>query len=269
MLGSLLRDDGEFITEGAFVGLGERMSHRMAPTCDWTDMGPDAHFVQFFESDSFIVNEVSEYVLHGLKTGETCVVVATKSHLDAIEIAISKFAEDLKGEFKGHRYIAFDADETLSKIMTDGRLDGRKFSDVVGSIFAEAAKNDQGLRVFGEMVGILCSKGEYGAAIELEGLWNKLKKVHKFSLFCGYSMFDLTDTAGTKAMSAICSSHTHVMPAESYSSITGTKERLKHIAQLQQRNKELEAELSELEKRISAKQVGAALDLSALVPSVS
>ena len=92
------------------------------------------------------------------------------------------------------------------------------------------------------MVGILCSDEKFDAAIELERMWNKLKKVHKFSLFCGYSIADLNSKGGTTTMSAICSGHTNVIPTESYSALTGTKERLKHIAMLQQRNKELEAE---------------------------
>jgi hypothetical protein len=263
MLGTLLRDQSGVMDDTTFVGLGERMSHRMAPTCDWTDMGCDAHFVQFFESDNFIVNEVSEYVLHGLKTGETCIVVATKSHLEGIEAVIRNFTGDLRGDVFGGRYIAFDAEETLAKIMAGQLPDKERFATVIGSLVKQAGKNGQSVRIFGEMVGILCSRGNFDAAIELERLWNELKSVQSFSLFCGYSMFDLKNTAGTKAMSAICASHSHVMPAESYSSITGTKERLKHIALLQQRNKELEAEIIELERRISSKQLASSVDIPA------
>src|SRR5687768_2329296 len=121
MLGNFFEEESAFMgLSTAFVGLEERMSQRMAPTCDWTDMGSDAHFVQFFESDSYFVNEVSEFLLHGLRTGETCIAVATKEHLKGIDAVIKKHARHLKGGMDDWHFIALDAPETLSKLVTEG-----------------------------------------------------------------------------------------------------------------------------------------------------
>ena len=140
MLGSMLREDSELVGErSTFLGLEERMSQRMAPTCDWTDMSSDAHFVQFFESDSFIVSEVSEYLVHGLMNGETCIAVATKEHLHGIDASIKKYSTDLNGGAT-REYISIDAHDMLSKILTDGNPDQKKFDDVIGQLSEQRQK---------------------------------------------------------------------------------------------------------------------------------
>ncbi len=248
-----------------YVGLGERMAQRMAPTCDWTDMGSDDHFVQFFESDEYIVNQVSEYIIHGLRTGETCIAVATSEHLAGIENAIQTYSYDLEQARRDGRFLSLDAHETLARIMNHEAVNSDKFLDVIGTLVDKAAKRGKGVRIFGEMVGVLCSTGRFDAAVELENLWNVLRKRRKFSLFCGYSMTHLQKADATLNMGAICSGHTHVLPTEVYSSITNANERLKHIAMLQQRNKQLEAEITELEKSISARRSES--DFGSMVPS--
>src|SRR5688500_1657945 len=157
------------------TGLGELVSKRIAPISDWTDMGRSEHFVQFYESNDFIVNSVAEYIIHGLKTGETCIVVATSEHLNAIALRISAFGSELERATIDGRYIALDAGTTLSHIIEDGEPNRRLFRDVVVSIVETAAARGSSIRIYGEMVGVLCSEGNYEAAIKLEDLWNDLR----------------------------------------------------------------------------------------------
>jgi hypothetical protein len=250
-----------------YQGLGERMSHRMAPTCDWTDMGSDEHFVQFFELDEFIVNEVAEYMIHGLKSGDSCIVVATCDHAREIQKIVGLCASDLKRAIDDGKLVILDAEETLEKLLTDGVPDPDKFNDVIGTLVGEAALRDGRIRIFGEMVGVLCSRGQYDDAVKLEGLWNDLRRVHPFSLFCAYSLAHLDHLDTDDCMGSICSGHTRIIPTESYSSIRGTNERLKHIATLQQRTRQLQAEVAELERRISARSTG--LETSSLQPAAA
>ena len=51
----------------------------------------------------------------------------------------------------------------------------------------------------------------------------------------------------------ICGSHSRVIPSESYVSLTTAEERLRAVAYLQHRAKQLEAELAILQYRISKK----------------
>ncbi len=237
------------------LGLGQLYSSRIAPTSGWSDMGGAEHFVQFYKDDSYIVNSIAEYVIHGLKSNETCFVVASGEHLIEIEAIINSFTNGLAIAESEGRYIPLDAAETLSQIMAGEMPDADRFLSVVGTKVAAAAATGRKVRIFGEMVGLLCAKENYAAAIRLEELWNELKKDHPFSLFCGYSMGVLDSGTASDHMSQICGTHSRVIPDETYTSLTSGDERLTAIAMLQQRSKQLEAEVAELERRISQRQM--------------
>ena len=233
------------------TGLADFDSERLAPTANWFGMDRSEHFVQFYDSDDVIVNAIAEYVVHGLRSGETCIVAATKIHLVEVEKLIVSFAGSLQTIRKKGDYIPLDAVETLAAIMVDGTPDNGLFSSVIGDIVNRAARRGSGIRVFGEMVGVLSSQGNYPAAICLEDMWNDLRKKQPFSLFCAYPMGSLK----VGSMLNVCDQHSRIIPDESYTSLPTANERLRAIAMLQQRNKELEAEIAELERRISVKSV--------------
>ncbi len=236
------------------TGLGELVSRRIAPSSDWTDMGGSEHFVQFYDSDEFIINSVSEYIIHGLKMGQTCIVAATRPHLDEIEVLIEEFGSPVERAKADGRYIPLDAKQTLDLFMADDRPDPDLFASVIGSLIRDAAARSGSIRVYGEMVGVLAAGGNYEAAIKLEDMWNKLRRVHPFSLFCGYPMSAMKNAAAGERMTHICDSHTRVIPDESYTGLTSADERLRMIAMLQQKGKQLEAELATLEHRIAKRQ---------------
>src|SRR5438309_9752182 len=50
----------------------------------WRDSDQQAHIVQIYEDDSFLVNEVSRFVGTALGAGDCAVVIATKAHRDGI-----------------------------------------------------------------------------------------------------------------------------------------------------------------------------------------
>jgi hypothetical protein len=242
------------ITEAAAAatGLGELVSKRIAPISDWSDMGRTEHFVQFYDNDQFIVNSVAEYVIHGLRSGETCIVAATREHLADITQVILSFGTELERARIDGRYIPLDAVDTLTGFMVDGLPDAGLFAELIGGVIDKAARRGNDIRVFGEMVGVLCSDNNYDAALNLEDLWNGLRKEYRFSLFCAYPMNGL-DLSGRDRMAHICSSHTRVIPDETYTSLTNADERLRMIASLQLKGRQFEAEIAELERRIASR----------------
>jgi KaiC/GvpD/RAD55 family RecA-like ATPase len=216
-------------------------------------MNRTEHFVQFYESNDFIVNSVAEYVSHGLKTGETCVVIATNEHLDAIERRVESFGVDLINAREREAYIALDAESTLAKFMAGDHPDAKLFSKVIGSLIRETTKRAP-VRAFGEMVALLVQDGKANAAVELEKLWNGLRQKHPFSLFCAYPMQAFATGEAAKFMGHVCDGHSRVIPDETYTALTSADERLRQVAFLQQRGRQLEAELAELEHRIAARK---------------
>jgi KaiC/GvpD/RAD55 family RecA-like ATPase len=216
-------------------------------------MNRTEHFVQFYESDDFIVNSVAEYVTHGLKTGETCIVIATNEHLDAIERRVESFGVDLMAARESEAYIAFDAASTLAKFMDGDRPDPKLFSKAIGALMRKITKRGP-VRAFGEMVALLVQDGNPNAAVELERLWNGLRRKHPFSLFCAYPMHAFATGEAAKFMGHVCDGHSRVIPDETYTPLTSADERLRQVAFLQQRGRQLEAELAELEHRIAARK---------------
>ena len=215
-------------------------------------MNRTEHFVQFYESDEFIVNSVAEYVTHGLRTGETCIIIATNEHLDAIERKVESFGLDLIDAREREAYITFDAAGTLAKFMAGDHPDPKLFSKVIGGLIRKITKRAP-VRAFGEMVALLVKDGNPTAAVELEKLWNGLRQKHPFSLFCAYPMEAFANGEAAKFMGHVCNGHSRVIPDETYTALSSADERLRQVAFLQQRGRQLEAELAELEHRIAAR----------------
>ena len=88
-----------------------------APLTLWSDIRGPRHFVQFYESDTFLVHSIADYVSSGLKAGETCIVAATDKHLKMLESFLSQ-DESLDGLRNGELLIKVDAHKALARIMS-------------------------------------------------------------------------------------------------------------------------------------------------------
>ncbi len=178
---------------------------------DWADMTCEDHFVQFYAEDRDLVDTVADYVTHGLRFGDTCIVAATSEHNEAIKRKIGAIDPEVQLEMAIGQFIALDAHETLAKFMVDGMPSQEKFDEVIGGLIRTARAEKKRIRIFGEMVAVLTDDRKPEAAIALEHYWNDLAKNHPFRLFCAYP--DRTrlqpDTAHHSA--DICAAHSHVI----------------------------------------------------------
>ena len=220
----------------------------LAPRADWNEMGESDHFVQFYETDAFLIESLGGFIGKGLSTGDACIVVATKEHREALEDRLQTDGMELTAARACGQYVSLDAAETLSEFMLDGQPDPVRFREVVGSIIRRAAEGRRRVRIFGEMVALLWAEGNYEGAISLEELWNDLSHAHSFLLFCSYPMDSLGGEAKAAPLGHVCAGHSRVIPAESYSALTDADGRLRAITLLQQKAKSLEAEVAERRK---------------------
>ncbi len=204
---------------------------------------PD-HIVQFYESDSFLLPTIQKF----LRDGDTAIVVATKIHRDGLEEALIESGIDLDELRSIGAYISFDAEEMMAKFIVNGMPDRNSFFEIFGSLIGKIGKGRENVRVFGEMVSILCEQGNCQGAVELEHLWNQLSRIEPFTLICAYPMHLFETSGKSHAFTEICEAHTHVHPSETYSNLDNEKARLKEIAALQQRAVCLEAEIKERKK---------------------
>jgi PAS domain S-box-containing protein len=216
-------------------------------------MGTADHFVQFYEADGFLMDEVGRFIGTGLGMDDAVVVLATRNHLDGFEERLAVDGVDVAGARERGQYVALDAAETLAAFMTDGGPDERRFVEAIGTLIARALAVSPGRRVraFGEMVALLLAEGKEDAALRLEGLWNTLARSHTFALFCAYPARGFPRDAHGGSLARICAEHSHVIPSESYTRLASAQARLRSITLLQQKAAALDAatvERKELEK---------------------
>jgi signal transduction histidine kinase len=216
-----------------------------APAACWAETGERDHFVQFYESDEFLLDSLSGYVREGLETGDACVIVATRERREGLDARLRATGLDTDAARASGRLVTLDAAETLSLFMSNGLPDARRFEDVVGAVVARAAEAGKRVRAFGEMVALLWADGAAHAALELEGLWNGLQKTREFRLFCAYPLKSFEGEPQGSKLGSVCSAHSRVIPAESYTSLAREDERLRAITELQRKARTLEAEIAE------------------------
>lgn len=168
-------------------------------------------------------------------------MIATPQHRDGVAQRLTARGLDVVGAGAHGRYVALDARDTLVTLMVDGWPDPARFDETIGALVAKTRERAPQIHAFGEMVALLWAEGNRDAAIRLEELWNELGTRHPFSLLCAYPIEAFHDTSHAKPFNDMTTTHTTVIPAESYMQLHGDAQ-LRLIAQLQQQAAALEAE---------------------------
>jgi PAS domain S-box-containing protein len=208
------------------------------------------HLVQFYESDDYLVEQMTIFIVSGLQAGGGAVVIATPAHREHLASCLGVHGFSADAESRGAAgYLAVDAAETLWQVMIDGWPDERRFNEIVGDLIGRAAaRSIGGVYAFGEMVDLLCREGKHEAALHLELLWNKLACLHSFSLFCCYPMSAFAREEDAGLFLRVCNEHSRVEPTERHQQPTTAEEVLRTITQLQQKACALEVEVAKRRK---------------------
>ena len=102
------------------------------------------------------------------------------------------------------------ADTPVANCQVNGRIDQKLFEDSVGTLVWALASSDRRLRIYGEMVDVLASRGDFRIALQLEARWNELRAETPFTLFCGYSSENFGDPKVSDALQLTCQAHSHI-----------------------------------------------------------
>lgn len=169
------------------------------------------HGIQFYETEPFLHRAVTSFFGERVDAGDTLVMIARPVTRDAVA-----------GHLAPHRIQFFDAEETLSRIMDGNTLQPTLCEQLFAAVLSDAsAKSNHGrIRLYGEMVDLLCARGNHAAAIDLEMLWNdKFAGRSGLSVLCTYGIerFDAGPHAAT--LLQLCRQHTHVMPVEAFAEV--------------------------------------------------
>ena len=167
---------------------------------------PPDHFVEFYGKDADLADTVLRFASSGVASGDSVVLVMTGAHRELIEQHLSEV--DL-AKASG-RICWVDANEALDVFMRGELIDQEGFKSHFGDLIRSAGAEGRKVRVFGEMVAVLWTRGNTAAALQLEDLWNQLAKTVEFRLFCAYPTNVFSDT-NLGPLRSVCGRHTHVL----------------------------------------------------------
>jgi hypothetical protein len=176
----------------------------------WGEIAPCEHVVQIYEDDEAFLDLLTGFISGALRAGESVVVIATAMHLESLDKRLEELEIPISRLALKHQYIRLDAEKTLAKFMVNDWPDQNLFNQVVSELLVQAKGNGRKVRAFGEMVAILWAKGQVGATVRLEQLWNMFCETEAFCLFCAYPKNGFTQDASESLMH-ICTAHSKMV----------------------------------------------------------
>jgi hypothetical protein len=190
---------------------GRGLTANETPLGDTVTVEGHAHFVEFYETEAFLVESVRDFLASGLITGDVAIVVAADAHRDSFNCALMEAGIDVPEARRCGRFVSLDTSEALATFMVDDMPDVARFEATIGQLVSRVVENARHVRIYGEMVAVLWDQGNVAAAIALEDLWNDLATRYPFSLLCAYPMraFDTYET--TENFRRICGQHSRVL----------------------------------------------------------
>ncbi len=175
----------------------------------WGEMSACDHSVQIYQDDDEFIDALEGYVAAGIRQGDAIVLIATPSHLLALEQRLERNGFSIETARARKQYFTFDAEATLAKFMVNGWPDEERFKALVLALLADARQHYRTVRAFGEMVALLWARGDCGATVHLEHLWSRLCQQNTFSLFCAYPRTGFTQDS-SRSIADVCSAHSRV-----------------------------------------------------------
>ena len=180
----------------------------MHTNTSWQDSltHPDAgnHIVQVYQDETFLVATVTHFIMAGLRNGEAIIVIATRSHREAVISALEAQGIYTTSAKNQGQIRFFDAELVLSTFMVGNMPEWEAFEKFLGSIIQDANLKYNAVRAYGEMVNVLWEKDRLDAAVRLEEFWNRLTEIKDFSLLCTYFLDPLSPDAYDGSLERIC-----------------------------------------------------------------
>jgi hypothetical protein len=181
----------------------------------WGELAASDHLVEIYADEAGFLESLAGFVGAGIRHGEGVIVIGTAVHLQAMRVRLATLGINLDLATYEDQYIPLDAEETLARFMVGGWPDAVRFRELVTSLLKRAGKNGRRVRAFGEMVAILWARGQNGATVCLEHLWNEFCREAGFCLFCAYPRSGFTQNAEI-SIKEICAAHSKVVANGSY-----------------------------------------------------
>ena len=168
------------------------------------------HSMQLFDSRDSVADAVSGFIAEGVEAGDVVLAVMRRETWESTARRLRERGVDPAVAQASGGLTVLDAAATLETFLVNGRIDQKLFEDSVGTLVWALASSDRRLRIYGEMVDVLASRGDFRIALQLEARWNDLRAETPFTLFCGYSAENFGNPKLSETLQLTCLAHSHI-----------------------------------------------------------
>ena len=179
---------------------------------------PRSHAVQFYDNERFVQHAIADFFTQGARPGDPLILVSRLRTFEGVaaHLASGRYGSAVEA---ADRIRFFDAEAALPQIMEGEGLDPVRAEHLLKHVLSQSCPSHaQGtVRLYGEMVDILCQRGLHSAALQFEGIANSLFDLQpQLAILCGYAIERFDDDTNAARIRSICQKHTHVIPADSF-----------------------------------------------------
>jgi CheY-like chemotaxis protein len=180
----------------------------------WT--APGNHAVQFYDTEQAIYRTIAEYFVQGTDSRDPLILVSRPRTFSAVaeHLSCGRYGPALD---VADRILFVDAEAALPQIMEGEIFNPARAEYLFKHVLAGARLKDPNgtIRLYGEIVDMLCQHGRYATALEFERIAGVLLDLEpRLSILCGYATERFEGDANAAQLRAICQKHTHVLPPE-------------------------------------------------------
>ena len=168
------------------------------------------HSLQLFDCRDSVADAVSGFIAEGVEAGDVVLAVMRRETWESTARRLRERGLDPAVAQASGGLTVLDAAATLETFLVNGRIDQKLFEDSVGTLVWALASSDRRLRIYGEMVDVLASTGDFRIALQLEARWNDLRAETPFTLFCGYSAENFGNPKLSETLRLTCQAHSHI-----------------------------------------------------------
>jgi len=166
------------------------------------------HQVQFYEGEPFLYRAIADFFAEGDADDDPLLMISRRRTFEAVA-----------GQFASDRIQFVDAEATLAGIMDGDAVNATHCDRLLASLLPETGsrRDRKTISVYGEMVDLLCARGNHASAIFLEERWNVIHaEQSNLRVLCTYGVERFDDTPDSASLRRVCRAHTHIVPAEEF-----------------------------------------------------
>jgi anti-sigma regulatory factor (Ser/Thr protein kinase) len=159
--------------------------------------GDFRHGVHFYASEPEFAEVVGAFLVEGLEREEAALVVATPVHRASIARHLSEAGIDLEEAGRARLLVMLDARETLRRVSVGQAPDPARFATAMEDLLRPSDR----VRIFGEMVALLCGAGRVDHAMQLEEMWCQWLERSAARLLCAYPCTEIGEVLAHRVRS--------------------------------------------------------------------